>query len=92
MKKATFGSEYIVEEKMVSRPTVTVNRTGGFATNEKDLIVCGCCGAVETWKAKFCMGCGAKFKLVKDVSQYKEYEALVNGHIDGQLSFLEGVR
>ena len=86
MKKAVFGSEYIVKEESVIRPTVTVNRTGGFATKEKDLIVCGNCGAVEIWKAKFCMGCGAKFQLIKDKSKYAEFESMLNGQVAGQMS------
>ena len=87
MKKAYFGGEYIVKEELIHRPTVTVNRTGrGLANSERDLIVCGCCGAVETYKAKFCMGCGAKFQLVKDISQYRDYEASVTGVLEGQMT------
>lgn len=90
MKKAVFGGEYIIKEESILRPVVTVNRTGkGLANNEKDLIVCGCCGAVETYRAKFCMGCGAKFMTVKDISKYKEYESSVSGVLDGQISIAD---
>ena len=88
MERAVFNGEYIVKKENISRPTVTVNRTGrGLATNERDLIVCGCCGAVMSSKASFCMGCGAKFQRVKDLEKYKEYEAQLNGQLDGQMSF-----
>lgn len=87
MEKAVFGGEYIVKKENVSRPTVTVNRTGkGLATNERDLIVCGCCGSVMSSKASFCMGCGAKFKKIKSIDEYRGFEALMNRQIDGQMS------
>lgn len=87
MEKAIFGGEYVVKEEKIARPIVTVNRTGrGLANGERDLIVCGMCGGVMSSKAKFCMGCGAKFKFIKDVSQYKEFESIAQGHLDGQIS------
>lgn len=90
MKKAIFGGEFIVKEESISRPVVTVNRSGkGLANSEKDLIVCGCCGAVMTYKAKFCMGCGAKFQPVKEASKYEEYKSALIGQAAGQMSIQE---
>lgn len=87
MKKATFGCEYIVKEEKILRPTVTVNRTGrGLANGERDLIVCGICGGVMSSKARYCMGCGAKFKPIKDSSCYKDFEITLSGQADGQMS------
>ena len=85
MKKASFNGEYIIEEVKVVRPTVTVNRTGGFATREKDLIICGVCGAVMSCKASFCMGCGAKFVKIKNPMQYERYKLKEKETLDGQL-------
>ena len=87
MEKATFGFEYIIKRENISRPIVTVNRTGkGLATGERDLICCGNCGAVMSCKAKFCMGCGAKFQMVKDIEKYKEYGETLSGQLEGQMS------
>lgn len=90
MKKADFGAEYIIEEKLIKRPIVTVNRTSnGLANGEKDLIVCGCCGALMTHKAKYCMGCGAQFKFVKNEKDYLSYKSMLDGQLDGQMSIDE---
>ena len=87
MKRAVFGGEYIIKEESIMRPIVTVNRTGrGLANGERVLIVCGCCGGVMTYKAKFCMGCGAKFKQVKDISEYRDFESSASGVLDGQMT------
>ena len=86
MKKANFIDEYIVKEEMVKRPIVTVNRTGALFRGERDLIVCGNCGGVMSAKAKFCMGCGAKFQLVKDKKIYEDIIKALSG-LDGQMSF-----
>ena len=66
IKRADFAGEFIVREEVVTRPVVTVIREeNSLARNEKDLIVCGCCGSLNNYKKKYCGGCGAKFKKIK---------------------------
>lgn len=75
VEKALFGGEYIINRERTDRPVVTVNRTGkGLANKETDLICCGMCGSIMTYKAKFCFECGAKFKKVKDVQEYRKLQ------------------
>lgn len=93
VQRATFGGEYIEKVENIERPVVTVNRTGKrLATGETDLIVCGNCGAVMSYKAKFCMGCGAKFSKINSVDVYKRYEEEVKAasNTGTQLNFMEG--
>ena len=69
IKKADFFTStgaYIIDEVKTTRPTVAT-----LKANDK-LIICGLCGGVMSAKAKYCMGCGCRFKKVNR----DEYEAI----------------
>lgn len=69
IKKCDFYSStgaYIIDEVKTTLPMVAV-----LKTNDK-LIICGICGGVMSAKAKYCMGCGCRFKKVNR----DEYEAI----------------
>ena len=87
MKKAIFAGEFILKEEKVTRPLVTVDKTGGLFRGSNDLICCGMCGSIMSHKAKFCMGCGAKFEIIKDIAKYEQFESEYKNEIAGQMSF-----
>ena len=94
IKRAEFSGEFIVKEEVVTRPVVTALRDkNAFACGEKDLIICGVCGSLVNYKAKYCCGCGAKFKRI-NLEEAKKMDAQIksegHGKTTGDLSDSKG--
>lgn len=86
LKRAPFSGEFIVKEEVITRPVVTVLRdNNSFGSNEKDLIICGVCGALNNYKKSYCGGCGAKFKRVT-LEEAKKINAQIEEQENNELN------